>query len=105
VNKLRLIYQHVLSVIAKPLGFNHRLTQFCDRCGKTNWGMHWWDYSTIIWEAVAGNVNGHHHGCFCPPCFTALANEKGLSIVWRPAIEGFRHHEVEVYGASEEAKR
>ena len=87
MNRLRLFYQRLLSAVAIPLGLNHLLTQFCDRCGRTNWPMVWWDDTTQVWEAVAGNVNGHHHGCFCPNCFTILAREKGILIVWRPVIE------------------
>ena len=89
MNMLRLLYQHLLSMVAIPLGFNDRLTQFCDRCGRTKWAVHWWDDSdrTEVWKAVAWNVNGHHHGCFCPACFTVLARKKNIRLIWRPIIE------------------
>ena len=87
LNKIRLGYQHLLSAIAIPLGFNHRLVQFCDRCGRTRWGVSWWDHSGMVWEAVAGNINGHRHGCFCPKCFTELARENGIYLIWKPTIE------------------
>ena len=87
MNRLRLFYQRLLSAIAIPLGFNWRLTQYCDRCGRSHWPMCWWDDTTEVWEAVAGNVNGYHHGCFCPDCFTILAKKKGIWLVWRPTIE------------------
>lgn len=86
MNRLRLAYQHILGNIAILLGFNHLLTQFCDRCGRTKWSISWWDDTAEVWEAVAGNVNGHHHGCFCSNCFTALARNKGIVITWKPII-------------------
>lgn len=87
MDRLRLLFQCALSSIARPLGVNHLLTQYCDRCGRTNWPTGWWDDSTEVWEAVAGNVNGHHHGCFCLNCFTIMAAEKNIQIMWRPVIE------------------
>jgi hypothetical protein len=86
VSILRLSYQRLLSAIAIPLGFNHRLIQFCDRCGRTRTDLSWWDDTGKVWEAVAGNVNGHHHGCFCAECFTILAREKGIYLTWKPTI-------------------
>jgi hypothetical protein len=86
LNRVRLLYQYSLGFIARHLGFNHLLTQFCDRCGRTRWGISWWDDTTKVWEAVAGNVNGHHHGCFCPNCFSVLAKEKGIYLIWKPTI-------------------
>lgn len=87
MNRLRLIYQHGLGTVALLLGFNHRLTQFCDRCGRTNWAARWWDCTTKVWETVAGNVNGQHHGCLCLDCFTILARDKGIHLMWQPTIE------------------
>lgn len=87
MNKLRLIFQSMLGTVAIRLGFNHRLHQFCDRCGRTRWTAHWWDDSTEVWEAVAGDINGHHHGCFCLDCFTILAREKDICITWKPSME------------------
>lgn len=86
MNKLRLLFQLCLSFVAIPLGFNDKLSQFCDRCGRTNWRMAWWDYSNKVWEAVAGNVNGYRHGCYCPQCFTVLARERNIRLVWVPEI-------------------
>jgi hypothetical protein len=85
MNRLRLFYQCVLGAIARRLGFNHLLVQFCDRCGRTRWVMCWWAHNKV-WEAVAGNVNGCHHGCFCPDCFTILAHKKGIRLLWKPTI-------------------
>ena len=80
--KIRLGFQWLLTA----LGLNTvlSLVQFCDRCGKSgaNWPRWWAD--TVLWEQIAGNVNGHHHGCFCPTCFTDLAKEKGIRIRWIP---------------------
>lgn len=86
MNRLRLLCQRLLSAVAIPLGFNHRLSQFCDRCGRSNWRRAWWDDTNKVWEAVAGNVNGCRHGCFCPDCFTILAREKGIHLTWKPVI-------------------
>jgi hypothetical protein len=82
--KLRLAFQSLLGALARPLGFNDRLVQFCDRCGMS--GAQWptWWAETSLWEKVAGNVNGHHHGCFCPRCFDDLAVVKGLRLQWTP---------------------
>lgn len=82
MNRLRLSLQWLLSAIAIPLGVNDRLTQFCDRCGRTRFLSFWAD--TEVWEAVAGNVNGHHHGCYCIPCFAAIAERKGVRLEWKP---------------------
>lgn len=86
MNKLRLLYQAVLSAIAIRFGFNDKLGQFCDRCGRTKWRMAWWDDKHTIWEAVAGNLNGCRHGCYCPQCFTILAREKGIRLIWVPTV-------------------
>jgi hypothetical protein len=87
MNKLRLLYQYLLGAIARPLGFNDRLSQFCDHCGRTKWSVRWWDETNKVWESVAGNVNDRHHGCFCPDCFTILARKKGIWLVWKPTVE------------------
>jgi hypothetical protein len=47
----------------------------------------WWDESNEVWEAVAGNLHGCRHGCFCVECFTILAEEKGILLLWKPTIE------------------
>lgn len=86
MSTLRLLLQSWLSAVAIPLGLNHKLGQFCDRCGRTGWRMAWWDDTNKVWEAVAGNVNGHRHGCYCPQCFTALAREKGIRLLWVPTV-------------------
>ena len=86
---IRLAYQRILSAVAIPLGFNDRLVQFCDRCGRTRYLSFWAD--TAVWEAVAGNVNGCHHGAFCVPCFNAVAERKGLHINWKPALTTSEH--------------
>ena len=85
MNKLRLSLQWLLSAIAIPLGLNDRLVQFCDRCGRSgrSWPS-WWSDDVTVWEDVAGNVNGHHHGCYCPNCFDRLAVSKGITLRWRP---------------------
>ena len=87
MNRLRLFFQHLLSTIAIPLRINYLFTQFCDRCGRSDWGIRWWDDTYQVWEAVAGNVNDQHHGCYCPTCFTILARNKGIVLIWKPVIE------------------
>jgi hypothetical protein len=87
MNKFRLLCQAALSAIAIPLGFNDKLTQFCDRCGRSHWRMVWWDETNVVWETVVGNINGCRHGCYCPACFTAIAHDKGVRILWVPIIE------------------
>jgi len=87
MNKLRLLFQKLLSAVAIACGFNHRLVQFCDRCGRTHRIAMWWDETDEVWESVAGNVDGHHHGCFCLECFTILAREKGIPLIWIPTIQ------------------
>lgn len=84
--KVRLGFQSILGAIARPLGFNDKLTQFCDRCGTGGawWPFSWWAVDIKLWEKVAGNVNNCHHGCYCPRCFTSLAREKGIGIDWIP---------------------
>lgn len=85
MNRLRLFYQWALSTwVAIPLGFNDRLRQFCDRCGRTKYLCFWAD--TSVWESVAGNVNGHHHGAYCAPCFDKLARRKGIRLDWKPEV-------------------
>lgn len=92
MNTLRLILQSLLGAIARPLGFNDRLVQFCDRCGRSgqSWPS-WWSEDVTVWEAIAGNVNGHHHGCYCPNCFDEIACSKGISLRWKPEIIGGEH--------------
>lgn len=85
MNKLRLALQWLLSAIAIPLGFNDKLCQFCDRCGRGMAGKGFWAVNDV-WEAVAGNVNGHRHGCFCRDCFTAIARAKGIVLEWKPVV-------------------
>lgn len=85
MNRLRLALQWLLSAIAIPLGFNHKLGQCCDRCGRfAAWKGFWADND--VWEAVAGNVNGCRHGCFCRDCFTLIARDKGIRLDWKPSI-------------------
>jgi hypothetical protein len=88
VNWIRLKIQWLLSAIAIPLGFNHRLSQFCDRCGKSHWMGFW--AANDVWIAVAGNVNDHRHGAFCISCFDALARRKGILLDWTPTFEAKR---------------
>jgi len=82
MNTLRLRFQWLLTA----LGLNDllHLVQFCDRCGRSGrlWVSWWADMS--LWEAVAGNVNGHHHGCYYPNCFDWLARQKGVFLRWKP---------------------
>lgn len=82
MNRLRLAFQFLLSVTAIPLGFNDRLSQFCDRCGRTKYVSFW--AANDLWIAVAGNVNGHRHGAYCVPCFDLLARKKGILLQWTP---------------------
>lgn len=85
MNKLRLAFQYLLSAIAIPLGFNDKLSQFCDRCGRTKWVGFW--ASNEVWISVAGNVNGHRHGAYCVPCFDFLARRKCISLDWTPTFK------------------
>jgi hypothetical protein len=80
VNSLWLSFQYLLSAVAIPLGFNDKLNQFCDRCGRTNYACFW--SANEVWEAVAGNVNGHRHGAYCVSCFDVLARRKCVAIQW-----------------------
>lgn len=84
MNRIRLTLQHILSAIAIPLRFNDRLIQFCDRCGRSRYLGFWADNE--VWEAVAGNVNGHRHGAYCIECFNSLASERGILLQWKPEI-------------------
>ena len=86
INWLRLLYQHVLGTIAIRFGFNDKLSQFCDRCGRTGYIPFW--TANDIWIAVAGNVNGHRHGAYCVPCFDVLARAKGICLDWTPTRHG-----------------
>lgn len=85
MNKARLIFQWLLFHILHPLGLADRLVQHCDRCGRSGGnGPIWWDFSNAVWEAVAGNKNGHRHGCYCIYCFDTMAAEKGIVLMWEP---------------------
>lgn len=86
MNRLRLLFQWALGAIARPLGFNHRLGQFCDRCGRTNYVGFWADNS--VWIPIAGNVNGCRHGAYCVSCFDYLARAKGIILEWTPTFGG-----------------
>jgi len=82
---IRLWFQWALSAC----GLNNflSLVQYCDRCGMS--GAKWpsWWAGAPLWEKVAGNVNGHHHGCYCPRCFTDIAISKGVCLTWIPQEE------------------
>ena len=80
MNTLRLGFQWLLSSIAISMGFNDRLGQYCDRCGRTRYVGFW--SANEVWEAVAGNVNGHRHGAYCVPCFDVLARRQCVPIQW-----------------------
>lgn len=82
MNKLRLLFQNVLGVMAISLGYNHKLSQFCDRCGRTRYLSFW--AANDVWIAVAGNVNGCRHGAYCVLCFDYLARAKGIRLNWVP---------------------
>jgi hypothetical protein len=86
MNRFRLLAQELLGIIARWLDFNDRLSQFCDRCGRSGAGWPSWWADTPLWESVAGNVNGHHHGCYCPSCFDELARAKGILLLWKPEL-------------------
>lgn len=83
--KYRLYYQYLLGTIARRFGFNDKLSQFCDCCGRTHYTSFWAENDT--WIAVAGNVNGHRHGAYCVMCFHALAKKKGIHLHWSPEIK------------------
>ena len=87
MNYIRLRAQELLGVIARTFRFNDRLTQFCDRCGRSGrlWPS-WWAEDIKVWEMVAGNVNGCHHGCYCPNCFDEIAHSKGIALRWKPEL-------------------
>ena len=89
MNKFTLLCQAALSAIAIPLGFNDKLTQFCDRCVDEVTGA-WCGGMKLMWcgrQCFVGNINGCRHGCYCPACFTAIAHDKGVRILWVPIIE------------------
>ena len=86
MNTLRLVFQSLLGAIARALSFNDHLTQFCDRCGRSGASWPSWWADTKLWESVAANVNGHHHGCYCPSCFDEMARSKGIRLRWKPEI-------------------
>ena len=82
MNWLRLRFQRLMSALAIPFGFNDRLVQFCDRCGRTHYLSFWADND--VWESVAGNANGHRHGAYCVYCFDVMATEQSVGIQWKP---------------------
>lgn len=82
--KARLIFQRVLGLVARRFGFNDRLSQFCDGCGRTDW-MGFWS-ANDVWIAVAGNVNSHRHGAYCISCFDRMARAKGIVLEWTPTL-------------------
>ena len=69
--------------LGRLFGGSHLQVQRCDRCGKIPRAS-WWDDTNSVWEAVAGNLHGFRHGCFCIQCFTSIAAQKGLLVTWRP---------------------
>ena len=85
MNFIRLAFQYVLGFVARHYGFNDKLGQFCDHCGRTGY-ISFWSVDEV-WESVAGNVNGYRHGAYCVLCFDLLAKRKGIWLHWTPTIE------------------
>ena len=82
-NKLRLLLQWLLSTIAIPLGFNHKLSQFCWVCGRSNTVWFWSDKN--VWDRIAPS-NRYRHGIYCVSCFDKMARQKGICLAWTPTI-------------------
>lgn len=54
--------------------------EMCQLCGKRV-GPHtgsWWVTDDILWWQVVGDMNV----VLCPPCFTEMADEKGMLVFW-----------------------
>ncbi len=71
------------------LGFGSRLVEYCERCG---WRVRlvWWS-DDALWSAVtdAKPVKGDNMaGIYCPKCFDAKADERGILVQWRA---GYHH--------------
>jgi len=84
MNRLRLLFQFVLGMVARTFGINDKLSQFCDRCGRTHYLSFW--STNEVWIAVAGNVNGHQHGAYCIACFHYIARQREILLDWTPTI-------------------
>lgn len=52
--------------------------EHCQRCGKRYDAV--WRAPDKLWKAVTGIKDGS--GLFCPSCFTAIAQGKGISVYW-----------------------
>jgi hypothetical protein len=86
VNWLRLPFQKLLTVVARPLGLNSSMGMFCWDCGRfaTRWDCLWWAENDV-WDKII--MSEHRHGIYCPLCFEKRAHERKISLRWKQVIE------------------
>ena len=57
------------------------IIEFCQRCGIQQ-PIAWHCKSDELWK----KINGTKNGVLCPKCFSELAQEKGIFIMWYPEV-------------------
>lgn len=55
------------------------LTEFCQRCGRTQL-LDWWCEDDALYKDITGN----EYSIYCPKCFDIIAYKKGIALRWYP---------------------